>query len=112
MHNVEGCIGRPTQSFMQGGVGEYHVYRMGFRGATPGRTIIQKGRIFVERLIDSAAREIGVEPITQRPEIDLRSHGNLISGVVSGSTDTSWCPDPMRASVLIRITSPAPWIPP
>ena len=73
-----------------------------FGGATPGRTIFQKGRIFVERLIDTAAREIGIEPITQRPEIDLRSlyDGNLISGVVSGSTDTSWCPDPMRASVV------------
>src|SRR5215831_4259607 len=110
MHNVEGCIGRPTQSFMQGGVGEYHVYRMGFRRRYAGPDDNPKGRIFVERLIDTAAREIGIEPITQRPEIDLRSlyDGNLISGVVSGSTDTSWCPDPMRASVLIRITQGAP----
>jgi hypothetical protein len=57
-----------------------------------------------------------LEPITQRPEIDLRSlyDGNLISGVVSGSTDTSWCPDPMRASVVDphHAGSPAPWIPP
>jgi biotin-dependent carboxylase-like uncharacterized protein len=74
-----------------------------------------------EELCRAAERHLAdlvaaLEPTTWRPGIDLGLlyDGNLISGVVSGSTDTSWCPDPMRASIVDphHAGSPAPWIPP